>query len=113
MKKTAIVVILLALSVVLLFTGCTRKTDMDNNVTTTNPVTTTRPATENNSLTTGELTTKNGTVESTSKDSALGDVVDGVADGAADVVEGAAEGAKDVGEGIANGARNAKNNMGR
>ena len=114
MKKTAIVLTLLILSVVLLFTGC-GKSDMDNKVTTTNPVTTTTPATttapvtENNSLLTDELTTKNGTLESTSRDSALGDLVEGAAEGAADVNEKMA----DANEKIADGVRNAENKLDR
>lgn len=115
MKKTAIVVALLILSVVLLFTGCGKKEDMDNKVTTTNPVSTTnpvtstKPATEDNSLLTNELTTKNDTLESTSQDSALGDLVEGAAEGAADVNERMA----DANEKIADGVRNAENNLRR
>lgn len=113
MKKTVIALAVLALSVILLFTGCTRNTDNDKNnnntVTTTNPVTTTHPVSESDSLLTNELTTNNGNVESTSKDSALGDAIEDAAEGAADVNERMARANED----IANGVRNAEENMGR
>lgn len=102
MKKTAIVIIALIAVVAILFTGCGKKADNDMN-TTTKPATTqtpstTVPVTENNSMLTTERdsTAYNGAPESTSQDSALGDVIEDAADGAARAGERIADGVRDA-----------------
>ena len=103
MKKTAIVLLAILASVILIFTACNKDGKDKDMLTTTSPVTTTEAARTTERLTapvmTDDASNNAGAPESTKKDSAL-----------ADAVEGAADGVADANERIADGVRNAQNN---
>lgn len=104
MKKTAIVIMALIAVIAILFTACGKNGTDKMDITTTLPNTTVAPATtmpdtDNDILTTDNNSTAyNGAPESTSTDSALGDVVEDAAEGAARANERIADGVREAEE---------------
>lgn len=108
----------LLLTAISCFTACGENRNHTNNNSTNNKAT--DNAINNNTNTTGtnnnginnalnETSALDNTTQTT--DGVLGDIVDGVADGAADVADGIANGVDDIADGITNDTTMSENNV--
>lgn len=110
MKKTAVFILALVVAITVFFTGCGKKDNMINDNTTTS-----RPATTQSATTTkkaDESRNENaGEPESTKQRSAIGDIVEGAADGVGDVADGIGDAAEDIGDAANRAANDVNRNV--
>lgn len=110
MKKTAVLILAIVTAITIFFTGCGKKDNMMNDNTTTTRPATTQSATSTTKKADDNTNENAGAPESTSQRSAIGEIVEGAADGVGDVADGIGDAAEDLGDAANRSANDTVNN---